>query len=97
MRPGVVPGRNAFDRYPLWYFYYGEIRHRIKIEITGELRAFVSEITAEMHSYFERGYTPRVKPSKACKSCSLIDICMPEVQGKLMPASKYIQMQIDGE
>ena len=77
--------------------YYGEIRHRVEIEMTDELRDFVFKISQEMHSYFERGYTPRVKPSKACKSCSLENVCMPELQGMVMPASKYIQMQIDGE
>jgi CRISPR-associated exonuclease Cas4 len=47
-----------------------------------------------MHRYFSRGYTPRVKTSKACRSCSLADICLPTLQEKTTPASKYIQQQI---
>jgi CRISPR-associated exonuclease Cas4 len=82
---------------PSGYLYYGKIRHRVEVELTDELRELVYKMSEEMHSYFERGYTPQVKPSKACKSCSLEDICMPVLQGKVMAASKYIQMQIDGE
>ena len=78
------------------YLYYGEIRHRIKIELTNELRDFVHAMAQEMHGYFQRGYTPRVKPSKACRSCSLEDVCLPGLQENTITAKKYIQMQIDG-
>jgi len=82
---------------PMGYLYYGEIRHRVSVDLTDELRRTVMELSTEMHDYFARGHTPRVKPSKACKSCSLADICLPELQGKVLSASKYIQMHIDGE
>lgn len=80
---------------PHGYLYYGQIRHRIEIEMTGDLRSLVTKMVEEMHTYFDRGYTPRVKPSKACRSCSLADICLPILQGEPMPASQYIQSQID--
>jgi CRISPR-associated exonuclease Cas4 len=79
------------------FMYYGETRHRVEINLTDELRNLVFEMSEEMHSYFERGYTPKVRPSKACKSCSLVNICLPVLQGEVIAASKYIQMQIDGE
>jgi CRISPR-associated exonuclease Cas4 len=82
---------------PVGYLYYGEIRRRVEVTLDAGLRDLVAKIAAEMHAYFERGYTPRVKPSRACKSCSLQDVCLPELQGNLMPASKYIQLQIEGE
>lgn len=81
---------------PKGYLFYGEIRHRVEVEFSETLRDFVYQMSLEMHSYFERGYTPHVKTSKACKSCSLKDVCLPELQGKIIPASKYIQKQIDG-
>ncbi len=82
---------------PLGYLYYGEIRRRVEVPLTAELRQLVVEISQEMHAYFERGYTPRVKTSKACKSCSLEDACLPGLQEKTLPASQYIQMQIDSQ
>jgi CRISPR-associated exonuclease Cas4 len=79
------------------YLFYGETRRRVEVALTGELRDFVISMANEMHTYFERGYTPQVKPSKACQSCSLKDTCLPELQRKTISASKYIRMQIDGE
>ncbi|MGA9398419.1 MAG: CRISPR-associated protein Cas4 [Anaerolineaceae bacterium] len=80
---------------PEGYLYYGETRHRVAVELTAELRELVRGISEEMHAYFQRGYTPRVKPSKACRSCSLADICLPVLQEKVIPASKYIRQQIE--
>jgi CRISPR-associated exonuclease Cas4 len=80
---------------PRGYLYYGETRHRVEIEITAELRTLVKDMADEMHNYFQRGYTPRVKTSKACRSCSLADVCLPVLQEKVMPASKYIKQQIE--
>jgi len=80
---------------PVGYLYYGETRHRMEVEMTAELRRLVSEISEEMHSYFQRGYTPRVRTSKACRSCSLADICLPLLQEKTITASQYIREQID--
>jgi CRISPR-associated exonuclease Cas4 len=81
---------------PVGYLYYGETHRRVEVQLTDELRNLVYKMCAEMHAYFERGYTPQVKPSKACKSCSLVDICLPVLHGNVMAASKYIQKQIDG-
>ena len=32
-----------------------------------------------MHALYERGYTPRVKPTKACSACSLKELCLPRL------------------
>jgi CRISPR-associated exonuclease Cas4 len=82
-------------RIPHGYLYYGETRHRVEIEFTPELRTLVQEMSTEMHNYFSRGYTPKVKTSNACRSCSLADICLPVLQGKVIAASKYIRLQIE--
>ena len=82
---------------PYGYLYYGKTRHRVAIELTAELRTLVQDMVAEMHNYFSRGYTPRVKPFKGCRSCSLADVCLPVLQGKVIAASKYIQQQIENE
>jgi len=79
---------------PQGWLYYGETRRRVAVELTGELRDLVRQMSAEMHAYFSRGYTPRVKTSKACKSCSLAEICLPVLQENVVAASKYIQMQV---
>jgi CRISPR-associated exonuclease Cas4 len=82
---------------PSGYLYYGEIRHRVKVDLTDERRSLVEKMSKEMHTYFERGYTPKVKPSKTCKSCSLNDICLPDLQGNLISATQYIHNEIEGD
>lgn len=59
--------------------FYGETRRRQPIVFTDELRDEVKKIFGEMHDYYERNYTPKVKTSKRCVSCSLKDICMPKI------------------
>jgi CRISPR-associated exonuclease Cas4 len=80
---------------PTGYLYYGETRHRLAVPLTPELRSLVHSAAEEMHNYFKRGYTPRVKPFKGCRSCSLADVCLPVLQEKVIPAARYIQQQIE--
>jgi CRISPR-associated exonuclease Cas4 len=79
---------------PDGYLYYGQTRHRTPVSLGDELRDLVRGMAEEMHAYFARGYTPRVKPFKGCRSCSLADVCLPVLQEKATPARKYIDQQI---
>ncbi len=80
---------------PRGYLYYGQTRHREAVEFTPQLRTLVEEMSAEMHHYFSRGYTPKVKPHKGCRSCSLKDVCLPELQENVIAASRYIKQNIE--
>lgn len=80
---------------PRGYLFYGETRHREEIEFTPELRTLVREMSAEMHNYFSRGYTPKVKMHKGCRSCSLADICLPVLNEKVVAASRYIKQNVE--
>ena len=62
--------------------YYGELRRRIPYSFTDELRQNVKNAVMEMNDYMRRGYTPRVKPQKACRSCSMRELCQPELDKK---------------
>jgi CRISPR-associated exonuclease Cas4 len=77
------------------WLYYGEIRRRVAVDLTLELRSLVEKMAGEMHAYYRRGYTPRVKTSRACRSCSLADLCLPYLQEKTIAASQYIRQQIE--
>lgn len=64
---------------PEAYLYYGETKRRLKVIIDDELRQYVKAAAKEMHEFFERRYTPKSKASKACRACSLTDICVPKL------------------
>ena len=59
--------------------FYGETKRRETVEITQELRDEVKTMFQEMHQYYDRKYTPKVKTGKGCTSCSLKEICMPRL------------------
>lgn len=60
--------------------YYGQTRRRVPVLLDAALRARVTDALEEMHRLYDRGYTPRVRPAKACNACSLKEICLPELQ-----------------
>ncbi len=76
------------------YLYYGETRHRTKVEITKELKDRASAVSTEMHDYYNRQHTPKVKPTKSCNACSLKDICLPKLHNR-RSAKQYIKESIE--
>lgn len=74
--------------------YYGEIRRRQSISFTSELRSQVRELLTQMHDLYKRGYTPKVKPSKVCNSCSLKDLCLPKLM-KNKSVSAYLHTAME--
>ena len=76
--------------------FYGETKRREIVEITEELRSKVREMFQEMHQYFDRKYTPKMKYSKSCNACSLRDICLPRL-GKSGSVRAYITQMLKEE
>lgn len=77
------------------FLYYGENRRRTKVEFTLDLRGKTRQTAEKMHEMFKRGHTPNVTTSKQCKSCSLVNLCLPKLQ-KSMDVGKYIKQNIFG-
>lgn len=69
--------------------YYGETKRRETVILDESLRRETEDIIKEMHEYFQRRYTPKVRASKACNPCSLKDICLPRLN-KTTTVKKYI-------
>ena len=61
------------------HLYYGKTKRREAVQISADLRETVRKMLLEMRGYYDRLYTPRVKPTKACTSCSLKDQCLPKL------------------
>lgn len=76
--------------------YYGETRRRESVDLTDALRGRVREMTAEMHMYYDRRYTPRVKVTKSCQRCSLNDLCLPGLL-KTQSVARYISASLESE
>lgn len=74
--------------------FYGETRRRTVVSFSEELRGKVRSSLAEMHELAQRGYTPKVKPSKSCNACSLKELCLPALlRGRT--ASDYLRRAME--
>lgn len=73
--------------------FYNEIKHRVEVLLTKKHKDKVKTIVMEMHDYYKRKYTPKVKTGSFCKSCSLQNICLPKLMNKRSVKS-YIEGKI---
>ena len=76
------------------YLYYGEIRRRIEVWLDEKIRQQVRDTFEEMHHYYERRYTPKVKRTKACNACSLKELCLPKLM-RAKSVKAYIQERLE--
>lgn len=72
-------------------FFYNETKRRTKIEITEAVKDRVESLSAEMHKVYSEKITPKAEGGKHCKSCSLVDICMPRLTSKKASVANYIE------
>ena len=79
---------------PSGYIFYKRTQNRVPVAFTPDLRERVVQAAAEMHAYARRGHTPKVRPSRACRACSLAEICLPDLQNRRTTATRYIQEQV---
>ena len=59
--------------------YYGKIRKRVKVELTGELKNQVKIIVAEINELLDKHIIPPKPENQNCSLCSLSQICMPSI------------------
>ncbi|MCM3042313.1 CRISPR-associated protein Cas4 [Paenibacillus motobuensis] len=75
------------------YMFYNEIKRRVEVALTSEMKNRVRSVVSEMQDYYRRRFTPKVKAGPYCKSCSLQSICLPELMTKRSVKS-YIEGKI---
>lgn len=75
--------------------YYGEIRRRVPVAFTKELRDEVRGMLDQMHDLYRRGHTPKVKPSKSCNACSMKELCLPRLM-KSRSVAAYLEDAMEG-
>ncbi|NLN54770.1 MAG: CRISPR-associated protein Cas4 [Clostridiales bacterium] len=73
--------------------YYGELRHRVDIPLTDELRKTVEDMTGEMYELYRKKHTPTVKKSKKCPACSMKENCLPGIS-KQLSARAYLKQTL---
>lgn len=77
------------------YLYYGETKHRHRVEFNESLRTRVKVLAERMHELFAKGITPPPVKDKRCKNCSMSDICVPELAKGNIKTEKYLSSVFD--
>lgn len=73
--------------------FYFETRRREQVLFTDDLRNRLVNIVDEMNNYYDRRYTPKVKKTRKCRSCSLKNLCLPELEDTLS-VSQYMEKRV---
>ncbi len=63
--------------------FYGRTRRREDVIFNEKLRMETEDAAKKVHALIESGMTPKAEYSKKCKKCSLYELCMPKISGKV--------------
>lgn len=77
----------------LGVLYYAEIKRRVEVEITSELRNIVRQCSSEMHRIYANAIIPQGEYTCHCDRCSLLNVCMPTRKG-VTKASYYLRKNL---
>lgn len=77
------------------YLYYGETKHRHRVEFSDSLRVRVKILAEKMHELYAKGETPPALKDRRCKNCSLVDICVPGLGSANRKAEKYLDSLLE--
>ena len=80
---------------PSGAIFYGRTRHRLDVEFDEALREETERIAKQAHELIGAGQTPKPVYEKKCKSCSLIDQCLPNVIQKERSVKKYLTQAVN--
>lgn len=77
------------------FLYYGQTKHREKIEFTHALRIRVEELAEKMQKMFSEGKAPKAQKGKHCSICSLIEQCQPSLTIYHRSVETYLKRVLD--
>jgi CRISPR-associated exonuclease Cas4 len=71
--------------------FYGKTRRREDVIFDARLRRLTEETAARLHELIDAGKTPPAEYAKKCKSCSLIEFCLPKVSSAGRSVERYLR------
>jgi CRISPR-associated exonuclease Cas4 len=79
---------------PSGAIFYGSPRRRLEVDFTPALRARTETLTAAMHRLYRARETPAAVPGSYCRSCSLVDVCLPKATAQEDDAARWVARQL---
>jgi len=74
--------------------FYHAVRRRERVVINAALRALVERVTGEIRENIRLNRIPRVKRQPKCRSCSLLNLCMPGATGPGRDPGRYLSRSL---
>jgi len=75
---------------PAGAIFYGQPRRRHHVDFNPELRRQTEAAAARLHELTRRAVTPQARYEKKCRSCSLVDQCLPKTTGSRRKVADYL-------
>lgn len=77
--------------------FYGRPRRREVVEFTPALRGETESLAAKLRELHAAGRTPKAHYGPKCKSCSLLEVCMPKITGIDKDVAHYLAKALEKE
>lgn len=75
--------------------FYGQEQGRVTVSLDRDLRAMTARLCARLREIISGNITPPAIRKPACKQCSLIEVCMPEVTAGFADVSRFFLSAIE--
>ena len=76
-------------------FFYGAKRRRQGVRIDAALRDTTLKTIDRLRTMIRERTTPAAVVTKACKKCSLIDLCLPRISSGQRDVGRFISRQLE--
>jgi CRISPR-associated exonuclease Cas4 len=76
---------------PAGAIFYGRTRSRLKVDLEASLRRATERTAVRLHELLRSGRTPPAERKRECRSCSMLDLCMPRTKARPRSARRYIE------
>lgn len=71
--------------------FYGKTRRREDVIFDVGLRRLTEKTALRLHEPIDAGKTPPAEYAKKCKSCSLVELCLPKVSSAGRSVERYLR------
>lgn len=75
---------------PAGAIFYGQPRRRLAVVFSPELRRLTEDSTKRLHELTQKKTAPPATYEKKCRSCSLLDLCLPKAVGQRRKIGHYL-------
>ncbi len=74
--------------------FYHEVRRRETVQIDTALRRLVEKVLAEVRANIATNHVPPAEKQPKCRSCSLLNLCMPGGTGPTRDPKRYLSRSL---